>query len=232
MMSMSAVRNVFWQLVSRGCGRPLGAEEVRLQRVHAGHREQRGRIVPAPGSATPERTRLWSRVLEELEKCPADLVRRHRRLSVCGSYVHGCPRRIFVARRASTDVDAMYFAPPHRDPGRHARRSADRPCRRARRAVRSARLPALLAGVLRQRERGPGRDHDHAARHQPARPDPLHRAAGDGRARDRLRAGQGDDQLPPRPGERDVLDPDHRPRRPGAARRRSRSGCSARRRSA
>ena len=45
MISMSAVRNVFWQDVARGCGGRSLPEEVRLQRVHSCDREQRRRIV-------------------------------------------------------------------------------------------------------------------------------------------------------------------------------------------
>ena len=77
MISMSAVRNVFWQVVTPRMRRSLDAQEVRLQRVHPGDREQRRGVVLG-GDQRRGRQAPVVALHEEVEEGLADLVGCHR----------------------------------------------------------------------------------------------------------------------------------------------------------
>ena len=66
------MRKTFWQLVSREAGGLL-AEEVRLERVHAGDREQRGGVTRRRNERRARDAQVTAR-LEEGEVLLADLI--------------------------------------------------------------------------------------------------------------------------------------------------------------
>ena len=76
--SMSTVRKHFWQSVRRGEGGCSSTEEVGLQRMHPGEREQRGGVVRGGHERCGGDAQVAA-LLEEAQELLTDLVGCHDR---------------------------------------------------------------------------------------------------------------------------------------------------------
>ena len=139
--SMSVVRKHFWQLVRQRRGRRLEAQEVALERVHPGGREQHRRVERG-GDERRRRQAPVAALLEEREEGLADLVRGRAHGAIVAQPTTTSPRSrtaVWPGAAPQTGSRERQHAAVERGAAPASRGSAASPRRPRRRAGAGAR---------------------------------------------------------------------------------------------